>query len=177
MNVKRFRNVCRFTSVILKIAAIWLGSTIAVLLFSYFFTDSDIWFNFNSPSFTLINGQRGELTTADRQLAALFIVPIASIINCYVLWKGSQIFNYLAEGNNPFSNDFSRTIQRISIILILSDILFPLIYSLMVTLIMDGSSYYIIGVGAPFLIGLILYAVSEIFKYAINLQQLADDTV
>jgi len=177
INVKQFRSFCRFTSIILKLFTIWIGIAISVSLYSYFFTDTDIWFNFSAPGFTLVNGQRGTLADSEKHLAALIIVPIGAIVSSYVFWKGGQLFNYLAEGNSPFSYDFSRTVKRISLILIVTDILSPLIYSLLVTTIMAGSYYYIIGLGAPFLIGLILFAVSEIFNYAINLQQVVDDTV
>lgn len=177
MNIKRFRGVCRFTSIILKIAAILIGSTAAVSLFSYFFTNTDIWFNFSMPDFPILNSGSGPVTEADKQLAALIIVPFRVIVSFYVYWKGSQLFKYLADGNPPFSNKFTHTLKRISLILIITDIAFPLIYSLLVTIIMEGRHYLIIGVGSSLMIGLILYAVSEIFKYALTLQQLADDTV
>ncbi|GEK91416.1 DUF2975 domain-containing protein [Alkalibacterium kapii] len=179
MNINQFKKVSRFTSVILKIAAIWFGLSVATLFFSYFFTSRDVWFNFPSPDFTILNGIRGATTNELFPLkqAASFVVPLIVIVNCYVLWKGSQLFKYLADGHSPFSVAFSQSVKKLGLILIVSDILFPLIYSLLVTIMMESGYYYIVGVGASFLIGLILYAAAEIFNYAINLQQFADDTV
>lgn len=177
MNVNQFRSVSRFTSVILKLASIWVAISVTSFLFSYFFTKGSVWFNFPMPDFPILNSVSGPLSDADMQLGALIVVPLKTTVTCYVLWKGSQLFKYLSEGNTPFSIDFSQRIKRLSLILIISDIIFPLIYSLLVTLITEGSHYLIIGVGSSLLIGLILYAAAEIFNYAINLQQLADDTV
>jgi uncharacterized membrane protein len=73
--------------------------------------------------------------------------------------------------------EFAQSIKRLGIILILSDILLPLFRSLLVTIIMEGSYYLIVGVGSSLVIGLILYAVSEIFNYGIELQKLSDETV
>jgi hypothetical protein len=143
----------------------------------YFFTDRIIWFNGIIPDFTILNSVSGPRSNSDIQLASLLLTPFTALIRFYVLWKGSQLFKYLADGNPPFSNEFTQMLKRISLILIITDIAFPLIYSLLVTLIMEGDHYLIIGVGASFIIGLILYAASEIFKYALTLQQLADDTV
>lgn len=179
MNIKQFKNVSRFASVLLRIAAIWFGLSVATLFFSYFFTSSDVWFNFPSPDFPILNGIGGATTNKLFPLkqAASFVVPLIVIVNCYVLWKGSQLFTYLADGNSPFSMDFSRSVKNLGLILIVSDIVFPIIYSLLVTIMMESGYYYIIGVGSSLLIGLILFAAAEIFNYGINLQQFADDTV
>ena len=91
--------------------------------------------------------------------------------------KAVRLFSYFTDGNSPFYMDFSRSVKNLGLILIVSDIVFPIIYSLLVTIMMESGYYYIIGVGSSLLIGLILFAAAEIFNYGINLQQFADDTV
>ncbi|MDZ7834963.1 MAG: DUF2975 domain-containing protein [Alkalibacterium sp.] len=177
MNINQFRKVSRFTSIILKIAAVWIGLSIAALFYSYFSTSGDVWFNFPNPDFPILNSVSGPLSNSAIQQAALFIVPLMVAVTCYVLWKGSQLFKYLSDGHTPFSSAFSKSVKQLGIILIIADIIFPLIYSLLVTLITENGHYLIIGVGSSLLIGMILYAAAEIFNYAINLQQFADDTV
>src|SRR5699024_8003062 len=105
------------------------------------------------------------------------ITPILILIYVFVLWKGSLLFNQLSNGEKPFTFEFASSIKRLSILLITTDIVLPILYSLIVTIIMEGGHYILLGVGAPFLIGIILYAVSEIFIYGIELQTLSDQTV
>ncbi|GEK89397.1 Protein of unknown function [Alkalibacterium putridalgicola] len=177
MNIKQFRSVSRFTSVILKIASLWIAISVTSLIFAYFNTEGDVWFNFPNPDFPILNSVSGPLSDAGMQLGALIIVPLMTLVTCYVLWRGSQLFKYLAEGNTPFSFDFSQSVKQLGLILIITDIAFPLLYSFIVTTLMEDGHYFIFGVGSSLLIGLILFAGAEIFNYAINLQQLADDTV
>lgn len=177
MNIKQFRSVSQFTSVILKLASIWLAISVTSLIIAYFNTEGDVWFNFPNPDFPLLNSVSGPLSDADMQLAALIVVPLMTLVTCYVLWKGSQLFKYLADGGTPFSLGFSQSVKQLGLILIFTDIAFPLLYSAIVTMVTEDGHYLIIGVGSSLLIGLVLLAAAEIFNYAINLQQLADDTV
>lgn len=176
MNVDRFRKICSIASVLLKIVTVI--SVLFMLSALYgIFTDRNVWFDYNMPDFPIINSMRGPMEEADMQLAALIVSPILILIACYIFWKGSQLFKHLADGHTPFSYDFAETVKKLSLVLIVTDVVSPLFYSLLVTLIMEGRYYYIIGVGSSFMLGLILYAVSEIFKYGVELQTLSDETV
>lgn len=177
MNIKQFRIICKVSSVLLKLTAACMTIVVITSLFTYFFTDRNIWFNLTIPDFTFYNAMRGPMEETDRQMAALIELPFTSLLGIYIFWKGSQLFKYLSEGHSPFVFEFAQSIKRLGIILILSDILLPLFRSLLVTIIMEGSYYLIVGVGSSLVIGLILYAVSEIFNYGIELQKLSDETV
>lgn len=177
MNIKLFRQICKGSSVILKVVAVFMAIAVVTSLYGYFFTDSTIWFNLNMPTFPILHSGRNSPTEAQRQLAALIEVPFATTLGIYIYWKGSQLFNYLAKGHTPFSYEFAQSIKRLALVLIISDIILPLIRSLVVTTLMENGYYFLIGVNASLMIGLILYAVSEIFNYGIELQRLSDETV
>lgn len=177
MNIKLFRQICKGSSVLLKGLAVFMAIAVVTSLYGYFFTDRIIWFDLNSPSFPILHSVRNSPTEAQRQLAALIEVPFATTLGIYIYWKGSQLFHYLAEGQTPFSFEFSRSIKRLALLMIFSDIILPLFRSLMVTILMENGYYFLIGVNASLMIGLILYAVSEVFNYGIELQRLSDETV
>ncbi|PRY74137.1 hypothetical protein [Alkalibacterium olivapovliticus] len=177
MNVDRFRLICKLASLLLKAGAVFIAFTVMYSLFTYFFTDTNIWFNLNIPDFPFFNAVSGPLEDADMQLAALISVPFNFLLSFYIFWKGSELFQYLSGGHSPFAFKFAQSIKRLAIVMIVSDLLLPLFHSLLVTIIMDGRYYLIIGVGPSLMIGLILYAVSEVFTYGIELQRLSDETV
>lgn len=177
MNIKLFRQICKVSSILLKGVAVYMAIVIVIGLYGYFFTDRTIWFNLNMPSFPILHSVRNSPTESQKQLAALIEVPFATTLGIYIYWKGSQLFNYLAKGQSPFSFEFSRSIKRLALLMIISDIILPLFRSLMVTTLMENGYYFLVGVNASLMIGLILYAVSEIFNYGIELQRLSDETV
>lgn len=179
MNIKRFRTVAKVSSILLKIAAVFLMGILLYTMYLVFISDADMWMTYSSPSFSLFHSVSGGLQTmeTDLQTVAAIFAPIAVLINIFVLWKGSQLFKRLADGEKPFTDKFAQSIKWLSLVLIISDILLPLFYSLIITLMTENGHYLIIGVGAPFLIGLILYAVAGIFYYGIELQTLSDETV
>jgi hypothetical protein len=141
--------------------------------------DANITFNYNPPSFSLLNSVSGSLQTleTDMRTVAAIITPIATFVNIYILWKGSQLFKRLADGETPFTTKFAHSIRRLSLVLIVTDLIMPLLYSFVLTLFIENGHYLVIGVGSPFLIGLILYAVAGVFYYGIELQTLSDETV
>ncbi|MCC5890794.1 MAG: DUF2975 domain-containing protein [Alkalibacterium sp.] len=177
MNIKQFRIICKVSSVLLKLTAAFLAISVVTSLYAYFFTDTNIWFNLVIPDFPLRHSGMYFPSEAEQQLAALIEVPFSSLLAIYVFWKGGQLFKYLSEGQSPFSFKFAKSIKWLALILMISDIFLPLFRSMLVTLIMEEGYYFLFGVGSSLMIGLILYAVSEIFNYGIELQRLSDETV
>lgn len=177
MDIKRFRTICRVSSVGLIVLAVL---TIIVTAFIGYrvFTGSDFSFNYDGPGFSLFSmGGGGFFGEEESGLAASIIAPIILMITVYLYFKGSQLFKQLAAGKNPFTLSFAQSIRRLSIVLIVSDLMIPLLYSLVLTFIIEDGYYFTLGVGSAFLFGLLLYVISEIFNYGIELQYLADETV
>lgn len=181
MNIKRFRTVCRISSMVLKLFAVFSIFLVAYIFYKIYFTNGDYWFTYNKPTgviYSMTKITDGTMITQDeRRLASLIIVPLTVSISSYALFKGSQIFAGLGKGETPFSEKFAKSLKRISLVLIVSDLLIPIVHSLLLSFIYKGGYEFTIGVSSSFLIGIILYAIAGIFYYGIELQHLADETV
>ncbi|SFC32627.1 Protein of unknown function [Alkalibacterium subtropicum] len=178
MNVNRFRQVSRLLSLLFKGFGVLSIAALLLIVVFYFFleTDSatvDIAFS-DSP---LLHFSDSRVTEADFRFGAFLIAPVFLALSSYILFKGSFLFDRLVRGETPFTYGFAESVKWISIILIVADILLPLLYSLIVNLSADEGFFFIIDLSSAFMVGLILYIVSEILKYGISLQELADDTV
>lgn len=176
MNIKKFQFICRFTSVIFKVLAGMFIFIIVVGLYVTLFRANGS-LQFEPAGFTFFQFQRNPITDEVLERAALFAVPIFSLIHVYVLLKGSQLFDKLHEGYTPFSPEFVMNLKKISYIMIVFDAVTPIIYSGLVTLLAEDASYFFFSLSSYFVIGLILYVAAEIFNYGIELQTLSDETV
>jgi len=177
MNLKTFKLVCKVASFLLKVLGFFAFITLPFALIIVILPGVRSSITLDVESSGLILFRSGLIEESHRQLTALIVAPIFSSILGYTLWKGSQLFDQLIEGYSPFSIDFRTTLKRISLLLIGMDILLPLVYSLVLSIILEDGYYFVFGIGSLFLVGLILYAVAEIFQYGIELQQLTEDTV
>lgn len=181
MNVKRFRTVSKISAYVLRGFAILLVLFFTLTLFQVLSGNSNVWFNYDGPSFAIFTTEAASdvpiISEADFRLAALFMVPLLAITSVYIYWKGGSLFKSLADGESPFTAKFAKSLQRLSIVMILTDIAFPIIHSIILSTIYSDGYRFTLGLSAPFVIGVILYAVSEIFFYGIELQTLSDETV
>lgn len=181
MNIKRFRTISRVSSVLLKIFTIFSIILVISGLYINIFGDGNFRFTYSGPSIPLFSiGGSSEgvgITDAEEKLTSIIIVPLTVVVSSFILLKGSQIFTWLGKGETPFSEKFANAIKRLSLVLIIFDLLVPIIYYSLLSLISIDGYHYTIGFGSTFIIGIILFIVSEIFKYGIELQYLADETV
>lgn len=181
MNIKRFRTLSRVGSVLLTVFAIFSIILVISGLYTIIFGDGNFWFTYSGPSIPLFSiGGSSEgvgITVAEEKLASMIIVPLEVVVSSFIVLKGSQIFTWLGKGETPFSEKFANAIKRLSLVLIIFDLLIPIIYYSLLSLISVDGYHYTIGFGSAFIIGIILFIVSEIFKYGIELQYLADETV
>lgn len=181
MNIKKFRRISRVSSLLLKIFAISSIPFVIYGLYTIIFGDGNFWFTYNGPSIPLFSiGGSSEgvgITDAEEKLASMIIAPFTVVVSSIILLKGSQIFTWLGKGETPFSEKFANAIKRLSLVLIIFDLLIPIIYYSLLSLISVDGYNYTIGFGSAFIIGIILFIVSKIFKYGIELQYLADETV
>ncbi|WP_091488937.1 DUF2975 domain-containing protein [Alkalibacterium putridalgicola] len=141
------------------------------------FTESGASFTVKTPENAFVTFNDSRVTEADHAFTSFIIAPLFLSAYSYILFKGSFLFDRLADGKTPFTYDFAESVKWISFFLIAFDILLPLLYSLIVNLSADRGFYFNFGLTSSFLVGLILYIVSGVLKYGISLQELADDTV
>lgn len=177
MNMKRFQLVCKVAAVLLKILAIMALCMVVFGLFFILFTKSNMYFTIDVSSRSFIFFVKNQPTEAEENLAALILSPPLLIVSAYTFWRGSSLFEKLMDGDTPFSFDFAQSVKGLSLIIIMMDILTPLLYSLILTIIMKAGYYFTFGLSSYFFIGLLLYIVAEILHYGVNLQQLSDETV
>lgn len=176
MSIKRFRLVCSIASVLLKVGAgVSIIGVAIVAIFSLF--------GIFNPSFSVdfsdsqIFSMRGNPTEAEVQLTSNILGPFFFIIIGAIFWKGSKLFDELYLGETPFRSSFAQSVRRIALSIIAFDLLSPIIYSIVQSLVMSVGHVFFLRMTSLFMIGLILYVVSEILFYGIHLQEFSDDTV
>ncbi|MFO8069972.1 MAG: DUF2975 domain-containing protein [Alkalibacterium sp.] len=178
MDITRFRNISRFLSLLLKgFGTLAIAALLLIVVFSFFLEIDSPSVNVAFSESPLFYFQDSRVTEADYRLGAFIIAPVFLAIGSYIFFKGSFLFDRLVRGETPFTYDFAESVKWISIILIVTDIFLPLLYTLVVNLSADEGFYFVFDLSSSFMIGLILYIVSGILKYGISLQELSDDTI
>ncbi|MEO1771698.1 hypothetical protein [Candidatus Enterococcus ferrettii] len=118
----------------------------------------------------------GPLTAHQQAITnALSMLP-QLLVWTFAFWSGSKIFYDLSEGLTPFSETMYKRIDRIAKAILWLGFLQPQIYSLFASLV-SGKFSWSLSLNLTLVMGLVLYSISAIFRYAISLQELADDTV
>lgn len=180
MKVKKFQSISKFLSYFFKLAAILSIIAAALSLGSYFF---DL-LNFESISFVVemdstlsIFFSDGSITDLEYAKAGLLVGPFFLILMSYLFIQASTLFDRLVTGETPFTFDFAKKVKKISYFLVIIDLIVSLFYTLLVNLIADTGNYFYMGLSYLTLIGLILYLVSGILNYGVQLQKLSDQTV
>ena len=180
MNIKRFQTISKIISIILKFTVIIM---LGVVLLGVFFLNDyklDIVFNsiiedpiFHISSYHVEHLEYSNIIKNSLQITAVLEIAVLS----YVYWRSAQLFKDLSIGEKPFTTRFAQSVKSISLIIIASDLLFPLLLSLIITLQLERGYYLMFDFTSMFLFGLMLYVFSGIFYYGIELQTLADDTI
>lgn len=119
------------------------------------------------------NGPEPSLQNNVGIIIGIFLITITF----YILLKGSQLFKKLSNGLTPFSDEFSKSLKVLGLVLIVTDIVAPFLYSTTLTLFIEDGYYIQIVFTSRLLTGFILYAGSQILDYGKELQQLSDHTV
>lgn len=178
MNMKRFRLICKFMSYMLTfLVAVCL--VITVMLLSLVFADpgNNISAFIDLSNRTFLQFGTGHYSDADLELTATILIPIITMTYAYIFRKASSLFDYLADGDTPFSSYFSRSVKTVSIVMIVNDIMIPLLHSLVLSIVMGQGYSFSFGLSDFFFFGLIFYVAAEVLNYGIELQQLSDETV
>lgn len=176
MDVKKFEKITKFLSILLKLVSVFiiLGMIGFVLLLT--FKKDSLTMSVPVPSFP-INAGSGDVPESAKFIAGGFVAISSMLIYFYIFLKGSQFFNKLSKGETPFSIDNYKILKEIGVIVAITSFIFPLIYSLIATLLTPNGYYLIIGIDVETIIGLMIYCMAEVIRYGVNLQELSDETV
>lgn len=175
MNIKKFQSVCRLTSILLILTAVFSLLSVAMVGF-WSIRGGDVSFSLFS-NFTIVQSARNTIDFPYQNTVDIFFaIPLMAVL-FYSLLKGSKLFKQLANGQTPFSKDFSRSLKVLGLVLIVTDVFAPLLYSTVLTLLIEDGHYFHIHFSSPLIIGLILYAGAHILNYGKELQHLSDHTV
>lgn len=118
----------------------------------------------------------GSLTASQQNVADTLTLLPQLFIWAFAFWSGSKIFYDLSEGLTPFSETMHKRIDRIAKAILWLGILQPEIYSLFASIV-SGQFHLSLYPNLTLVMGLVLYSISAIFRYAISLQELSDETV
>lgn len=180
MTISNYQKVFNFLSFLLAvIALIQLISLVFLVL--VFFSEPE-GFNIASPANGFVFFSTGFITNEMPKhvvaYATLGVTIPRTIIYAFVTWQGSRLFGQLGNGVSPFNDTFAKAAESIAKLLIALDILTPVVYSLLSTLLLPQGNYHLQLSLTPMLItGLVVYAFAGILRYGASLQQLADETV
>ena len=175
MDLKKSRDTFWVIDGIFKVLAIGslsFGIYLAVQLFAY---DNPV---VSSTRRLIIFGfyNSGALTSSHQNVVDTLTMLPQLLIWAFAFWSGSKIFYDLSEGLTPFSEAIHKRIDRIAKAILWLGILLPEIYSLFASFV-SGEFHLSLYPNLTLVMGLVLYSISAIFRYAISLQELADDTV
>lgn len=150
-------------SVVVIFSGISLGDSIEIA------DKFDQLLNFSAHSENIVEA---ELVKPATGAGALMLTMMA-----YIFSKASRLFTHLAQEETLFTNDFADQIKEIGMWLIIADVLPPVVSSIFMTLFTSATYYFYVGFSSMTVIGLLLYVISEIFRYGVTLQELSDETV
>ena len=176
MNVKKFEKISKFLSILLKLVCIFIILGLIGFILLIIFKRDNLTMNIPKPSFP-INYQKGDVSESAKFIAGAIVVIPSMLIYFYAFFRGSQFFNKLSKGETPFSISNYRILKKIGLIIAITNFIFPLIYSLVTTLLSPDGYYLIVGIDVETIIGLMIYCMAEVIRYGVNLQELSDETV
>lgn len=176
MKLQRFKRVCYVTSLLLNGLAFLMTALLVIGLFLSLFSESGT-FIYAPQGMILIHLQNRSIDALVFETAGSIVAPFHHLMFIYIFWQGGKLFARLYEGDRPFSDWFTRPLKQISYLLIFSTIILPIFYSIAVSVIQVNGYFFTMYFNSELIIGLVLYAVSEVFHYGIELQRLSDETV
>lgn len=132
----------------------------------------------NDNGLQLFASMSGELTESSRFIALIISGIFLKGAQSYITWQAGIFFSILRHSKQPFSMVVYKLLKRIGLLLIISDIVAPLIYYLVASLLMtNGYQIAIFTVTSQFLVGLVIYYMAEVIRYGVTLQKFTNDVV
>ena len=182
MNLKKFEQVTKFLSILLKILSVIC--LLSFVVFTFLFIFKRTFLLSAAPltelplvDFPIITATKQSMTNSTEMLANCTILIPLLIVYFYIFFKGSQFFSRLAEGRTPFSYENYKLLKIIGLLIIIVNLTAPLLYSFVATLSMPNGYFVSFGFDIEMIIGLIIYCMAEVIRYGVTLQHLSDETV
>jgi len=176
MNVRKFEKISKFLSILLKLVSGFIVLGLIGLILLLIFKRNNLTMSIPTPSFP-INSVSGDVPDSAKFIAGVIVAIPSMLIYFYAFFRGSQFFNNLSKGETPFSISNYKILKEIGLIVAITSFIFPLIYSLVATLLTPNGYYLIVGIDVETIIGLMIYCMAEVIRYGVNLQELSDKTV
>ncbi|MDT2866152.1 hypothetical protein [Vagococcus carniphilus] len=177
MTTKKFKKFAKFLEVFLLLGSAMYTFVTGLLLVMYFFQDHSFSIALPVSGFGLFKATQNSPVKEDLLLAGLLVNIPVGLTYAIVFFKGSRFFKSLVQNQTPFSKDNQKLISRISIILMILGLAPSLVYSIILSFFMTNGYYMRLDIGVSFVVGAILYCVSEVINYGLELQQFSDDAV
>lgn len=177
MTTKKFKKFAKFLEIFLLLGSVMYTFMTGLLLVMYFYQDYSFSIDAPTSGFTLFHATLNSPQKKDLLLTGLLVTTPVLITYAIVFFKGSRFFKSLVQNQTPFSKDNKKLISRISIVLMILGLAPSLVYSIILSFFMTNGYYIKFDIGVSFVVGAILYCVSEVINYGLELQQFSDDTV
>lgn len=175
MEIKRFQKLSKFLSNLSKLVAVLILSILIIGSLNLFIRENFATFSLDRVGSLSILFPDATVTQDDYDWAISIVLPVVLAFLGYIFFKTSYLFDYLAEGQTPFSHSFSQSVKVLGLFLIFSDLATSLLYIFLVNFVAKGGIFFYFSLSSFFFIGLILYLTSSILNYGMNLQKLAND--
>ncbi|MGM0219419.1 hypothetical protein IGI43_002540 [Enterococcus sp. AZ126] len=133
------------------------------------FQDSTYLLNFSTQSHIVYK-------EIDDSVRSFLSIPLL-LVNGYVFYLGSNFFGQISDGCTPFSVNNYLLLKKVGAILIITNLLIPIIHSILLSINSPQGYYISIGISIEVLVGFIIYCLGEVFEYGVSLQNLSDETV
>lgn len=176
MDVKKFERLSKFLSILLKLVSVFIILGLIGFILLLIFKRDNLTINVPVPSFP-INVGSGDIPESAKFIAGAIVAIPSMLIYFYAFLRGSQFFNKLSKGETPFSISNYKLLKELGLIIAITNFIFPLIYSLVTTLLTPNGYFLIVGIDVETIIGLMIYCMAEVIRYGVNLQELSDETV
>ena len=177
MTTKGFKRFASFIGIILLLLSVFFS--LILVLFSIAYFTKKTGFSINPPTngFTLFHAGMNSPTHQDKLLAG-FVVTVPTLITyIFLFFKGSQFFKSLVQDETPFSKENQQMMSRTGIILMILGVLPSIIYSIILSSLMTNGYNFNVTIDSNFLIGAVIYSMSKIISYGVELQEFSDEVV
>lgn len=176
MNVKKFRKFTKFLDTLLMLFCVVCVISLVVFTLLFIFNKKNL--SISGPTISFPMGAiKGDVPSSVKFLANYIVAIIGMAVYSYLFFKGSRFFSNLSRGGTPFSVENYKLLKHLGLLLIAVNLIIPFIYSALITFLMPDGYYIALGLRSEVIIGLIIYAMAEVIRYGVTLQEFSDDAV
>lgn len=175
MPANQFRKLSKFLSIVSKLIAIFILSVLVFGSFTLFIRQKLTAFTLDKMDIFSFVFSDATITQDDYNWANAIVLPMSLSFLGYIFFKASYLFDYLAEGKTPFTQQFTQSVRIMGFILIIYDLVTSVLYMFFINFAADEGMFIYLSLSVYFFVGLIIYLMSGILNYGINLQEQVDE--